>query len=312
MSLTPNIYPKVSHPSGGVALRDLILFLLNDHGSYTGPGWTWVDSYDAAGGFRETPQSDGTTLDVAQFANPANKWAVGDISAGSWIVLRSGASLVHATHFHVFLEFYTTTNIRFHLLPMDNYDNGLALSGNRPDWTTMAIPKVPATYGNMGVSASGANYSAVVDETVLNWVFDDGGALNWLCIQEVDASKAADTRPFVCLNNSGGVHLTTSGAYWSRLSPVDDTTVITGFPEGLGLVQCSAGADGLLGEYGIYPVGVYFTTGGHVHTAGWLRHIRCADGGIGARGTLDTKNYVYFREGYAAVAFPWDGVTDYP
>lgn len=148
---------------------------------------------------------------------------------------------------------------------------------------------------------------------------------------EVDNPPTGDTRPFVASRGRQGdpndcvIGVSTFGG-WSRISPVDSTTLLTG---ALPLSFCLTTdtnpwdtATNSLSDFGGYPrspVGVGFTTGGHSHIAGTLRYINVTNEATGARWTSDGLTRIGWgvpgNSGgtlQGAFSLDWDGTTPHP
>lgn len=307
MSAIPEYYTPQVHANGGLALVDLVKWLIGDHDTLVGPGWTIVEAYD--GTLRETPSGAGISL--AELG-AGNNWRVGVIPLNSWIVLESGVSLVSGNSFQIYIEYDTTTNADIYLLPLADFATGGGAQS--PPTLPTKIGTSDTTPHSFGFQASGATYLGIADETMLSFVYDNTTVLEWLYVGEVDGARAADVRPFVINSDGAAVFLDLNGANFRRISPVDDTTDLSGVPEGFGLTRCDTGDDSFLNAYGAYPVGVNFTTAGHTHNVGWLRHLRCVDRNVGSRGTLGNLAWAHFNNSVSGAGFAmaWDGATAYP
>jgi hypothetical protein len=129
-------------------------------------------------------------------------------------------------------------------------------------------------------------------------------------VGEVDSRlpEVTDARPFVHFNSSAGW----SASSWTRYSPIDNTTSLTG-----GLIMI----DGTSTSSTTYPLGlflspadVYFANASHVHFAGIARHIA-----IGPRTTandrqtfglsLGVRDWVFFRPSGDSYGMMHDGTT---
>lgn len=312
---TTRYYPKVSNATSYAFLWDLVKFLINDPtATYTGPSWELVQCQDWSASIREAPTDahDVSTLSAG------NAWRAGGVAQYDWAVLRS-ATGVSGNKFQVYLGAASSTSISVILMPLDNF----SLAGGVLWPPTYATPSVGSgsSVVNLTTYSTAANYSVVCDEAMAAILCDDSTNPYWIYFGEVDSPRdngtPADDRPFVIFDNPSYVDAT-KNSLWNRVSPVDDSTILTtgGWAKFsyVGGDVHSGGDASLLGVWTVLPVCVYFDDASHKHLAGVLRNIRSGSISLGASGTLDSMNWMYRKHTAAttAVCFKWDGSTAYP
>lgn len=150
---------------------------------------------------------------------------------------------------------------------------------------------------------------------------------------EVDDPNTLDTYPFIASSggNDGNCHYVLgdlSGTnQWSRISPVDGTTLLqVGRAMSFSLTAdqepFGAGSGSPLADFGGYyrsPIGVAFESGGHQHVAGVLRYVNITHEDTGARWTSDGLTRIGWSITMAntsskscAWSMDWDGTTSHP
>lgn len=318
---TTRYYPKVTKASLYAFVSDLARFLVNDLGGYTGPGWTIVEAYSSTAGtkYRTPTVGDEGNMDNAAFAAGSDfGWQTGSVTATDWIVLESAAG-VYGTTFQVLFRLTSTTNLNILMFPLANFSTG---SGTTPP--TYPSPSIGNGSANpvsfTGFSGS-ASYSIVADEAMCSILADNSTTPYWIYFGELDgaasAGTPADDRPFVIWKNSYNVYMA-PGANFCRVSPVDDSTVLTsGYNcafNGPAVIHNTGYDAALLGLYSVLPVAVYFDDTSHKHFAGFLRNIGEASAALATAGTLNSKEWMYRTSSATAVRLvtKWDTVTDYP
>jgi len=326
MPTGPYFYPKVNKATIGAFLADMARFLINDLGGYTGPGWTIVEAYDAnsAGTKRRVPTGgDESNMDNAAFAAGADfGWQLDSLGDGDWIVLRSKAATT-GTYFQLYLELDSVASARvyFKLIPYDNFATG---------GLDVSPPTLPANSVGSGASlvdftlpaVVASNYSIVADESMVMFVVDQGSAnVRGTYVGELDGARdngtPADDRPFVLWTYPTYWMLYTGGAYWHRVSPADDATLLaSGYFAVVygGDVVHGAGNDGnYLSRWTVLPLGVYFSDAGNKHFAGWLRNMGSVSANAATSGTINSMTWMFLtaNTGYGRLAVAWDGVTAY-
>ena len=93
--VTTRFYPAVPHGTLLEALPQMVRWLVNDHPTYTGPGWTIVEA--SSNSRREVPSNPSNIDSLAQ----ATDWAAGSIAINDWIVLES-ANANNSNHFQIY------------------------------------------------------------------------------------------------------------------------------------------------------------------------------------------------------------------
>lgn len=296
------------------AMPQLVRFLINDHATITGPGWSIVQAQ--AGGNREVP-SDPSDLDSLV---SATGWPNSTLANNDWIVLQSVGGTVSAS-FQVYMELQTATTMNVMLMPFADFNTSeSALSP--PSFPTGSIGAGSGSFVSMGGFSSDATYSAVADEGMAALLFDDNTtAVDWLYVGEVDslyntpASGTQDPRPFVINDIPSDVEWDL-GFRWNRISPANNRTALgTGHATGLNGFNDHVhnnNSDLVNGIWGILPVGVAFDDSGHDHFAGWFRNVYSVSDQMETSGTLSGSNFMHRTNGsQAQICFKWDGSTAY-
>jgi hypothetical protein len=329
MAVTAHKNLKDFHVTMASAVYALVQFLTDEHPTDEGPGWEVVEAYDGAD--LDTP-SGGTKL--ADLPSD-NAWQTGPLtSTGSWIVLRSLGGSV-ATKFQLYIEYGATSQMQYLLIPFDDFATGVG--GSPPTFPSTAFGTALGTlvtYQPFGNGVVGHMY-AVADEGMVAFVTDSiqPVSLRWFYAGEVDqfpGQSSSDARPFILMDNpTTGFDDDSSLEVWNRISPFDDTTLITNGhvcfykidEEGQSIhskQNSVAGSLSTLGVNLVSPVPILWDTTSHTHIAGMLRNVFCADGTLGMRQTINNKKMMTLRDWSAAVyqnvsiAFNWDGVRNIP
>lgn len=307
---TPQYYVKQGHDLPADALPDMVRFLINDHPTITGPGWTIVEAQ--AGGNREVP-SDSTDLDSLV---SATGWPNGSLAVGDWIVLES-ANANNTNHFQLYIEYESTVAYSFKLIPLQDFATGGGAA---------SPPTLPSTSVGTGTSLFAystfnhfANYTIIADEGMMMFLLDGSNAgLRFTYIGEVNVpDPVRDSRAYVIRDGETNVEHTNSG--WDRLSPMDQITLLTGVPVMFGLVGTGIplhdmNAGRMFDVDYILPVGVWFNSPGddHDHFAGWLRY--CFSGRMRSFGHVaitPDRRWFAVANGTSdpAIFIQWNGVN---
>lgn len=331
------IFPKVSLTDAAATAARLLRFLVGD--DVLGGG-TWSLLYACDSGTRTDAPADPHDVDSLNVANPWRDSTGASLAERDWFVVRSGlASGGH--YFELFVQIVNngtaTSNLSFKLLPLadDGLSGGWAYTGTSGTLATIfatpptgCVPAAAAVYPWL-VKNSLSNFSFMVDAATLICLVDQGGAGNTaglMYVGELVGARAGDVRPFVIYSQGdawGYTYFAVTGGQltWSRLSPINNTTVLTaGYYSGIynssiGFVHNSTQDGIVLGEASILPIGPHFTTPGHIHFGGFFKHLWSVNQGVlGPAATLDDRNYLCrgVSTTEPGLAFPWDGVTEYP
>lgn len=311
---TTRIFPLQEFSNVTTALPQIVRFLINDHASITGPGWTIVEAYD--GTTREVP-SDVTDMDTFSVGFG---WRTSSLAAGDWIVLES-ANANNANHFQLYIELDSTTNINFMLIPFEDFPTSDSLV-SPPLFTTSSFGSSSGSFVAMSTFAASAQYTIAADEGMMALLADQTGsnAPRFIYIGEIDSLQTTgslDDRSYVIRSAPSNVgHTDSATARWQKLSPLDNKTVLSGYPN----MWYSWGSNNrthdtatdrgnLLGLDTILPVSLWFTSPGH--TAGYLRNIFSGHENLPeTSGTLSGSNYLHRRnETEPNIVMSFDGST---
>jgi len=336
MALT--IFPKVQLNGVGAVAARLIRFLI---GNDALGGGTWSLLYACDAGTRTDAPSD--PHDVSTL-NPANAWCDADgssLATGDWFVVRSGLSAT-GHYFELFVQVgvfsgSVTDALYFKMITLaDNGGTG-AWSYTGTSGTLGTIFATPpagcvpinAGYKKWKIGNTLNSFSFWVDDATFIGLSDVGGpgaTATLMYVGELTNTRSADTRPFVLYaygDSLDGTYCDASSGsiMYNRLSPVDNVTVLeSGYYTALynttgGYMHASTQDKVFLGESSILPIGVEFTTPGHLHFAGFFKHMWGVNqAALGPAATL--ANRAYLCRGTSTtmpgLAFPWDSTTEYP
>lgn len=301
-------------------IYNVALWLNDNLNDETGPGWTVVECDDTV--TRAVP-AGGT------FATAGNNWVSGSgpPPAGSWCVLES-LDGNNTNHCQFYIQLVSDSAAGFRIIPLEDFATGGGSTGG-------ADPTFPATTVGAGSGevsfgsfTSTGWFNAVADEGMVVIVatnsMDDEQLWTYMgeCIPFHEA--AGDDRCYVIwdlptevgFNDSGGVER------WNRLSPADDSTILTR-GETTHIVNSTPTSQPGGSERGnrfssdvIWPAGVFFEDAGHIHDAGWLRNVFSVNYRLGSEGTIGPNGAPSFyfinsalTNAIGSVCITWDGVT---
>jgi hypothetical protein len=323
------------HANAHEGWYDFIRFLTNEHPlgpGLPGPGWAVIEAYDGTN-LTVPTESPGSLINL-----PGNDWnwtVNGTPGTNSWIVLETRDSN-NTNHCQVWIRFTSTTVIEIRMIPFQDFVTGGAVTSS-PTFPTTSFGR-NATVGShvqwTGTTAT-ARFMGYASEG--NFIFF-GTDLNtdaWVYVGELDdpadASVGAnppDDRCYVINNQPYNVNpdSVSTDERWTRLSPLDGTTII-GYGDqdsatvspGIATTQLHpSGIDRsmLNGVDTTFQTGVSFKDTGHVHFAGWHRGLRCGHWALGRMGTLSGRQWLFFSDvvstGNGAWVMKWDSTTPYP
>lgn len=309
-------YPNIFHATNRLAIRDMVAFLIDDHATITGPGWSIVEAYDGTAGARETPSITTGTGALASFTGTFS-WKDDTVAVGDWIVLRTN---VGGTEFQLYWEVESTTTWQYKLIPLDDFVTDPTVLVSPPALPTSSVGSGTSVVTHAQSTVGDNWYSMVADEQMVSLFNHRGGgtAINWGYIGSLDQAHPSDIRPFVIFDNPGEVNVFDGsfGTYWNRLSPVDQRTILgTGYWCWLrrGNDVNMANDSLWLHDRTALPAGVVFENSSHVHFAGMLRHVYQAQELLGHRNTFDTLNFITMSDnvGRPGICMVWDGTTEW-
>jgi len=325
---TTRIYPKRAHANLGRALPDMVRFLINDHPTITGPGWTIVEA--GSGSIARNTASNPSDLD--SIVGSASVWASGTINVNDWIVLES-ANGNNTNHFQLYLEYQSATQLYLLVIPNEDFVTGGA-AASPPTWPTSSFGVTGSGPVTMTGFTTTAYYSIVADQGMAMFLFDDFTNTNvqWTYVGEIDGARSngnpPDDRAYVAYDTPSTVRWVSSATTpWNRASPVDDVTILSGTNNGgetthmvspsggNGMIHELSHRDFLLGVDSILPIGIYYANL-HRHFAGFLRNVYSVHYLMGSAGTLDSRRFAYRNNAAGAahpgICFRWDGSSAYP
>ncbi len=317
---TTRFFPSQSFASLTLALPQMVRFLVNDHSSITGPGWTIVEAYD--GTTREVP-SDSSDMD--SFTGGFG-WRTDTLGADDWIVLES-ADANNTNHFQLYLELQSTTTINFMMIPFEDFATG-GSAVSPPLFPTSSYGVSSGSFVVMAGFSTEATYSIVADEGMAAILNDNNTtSVDYMYVGELDtlmvSGTQGDLRSYVIRDDVSSVgHTNSAVSRWTRLSPLDNKTVIedgwAASRHALGantrVHEAGAARDNLLGLDSILPVSVWFNDTGHRHFAGYMRNVFGVYASLPEQsGTMSGSNFMH-RANQAAegqICMRWDGSTAY-
>lgn len=267
----PYSTPQIVSPSNLLDLLFILGHALNDEG-------VTIDE-TSDGSAREVPP--GGDLD-----NSTNQWQPGGTLTGfAWVAgrFKQGDS---ANRCGFFLQ-YNGSFIIADIFPIAA-DQWVAGGGslNAPTKPTLRV--------------SAANFagtlidSAIVTDGTMLSIVNLGGSTRCGYLGELSPVQAAanDPQPFALYSGTSGWQ---TGSGWQRISPVDDTTMLTGSTN----VPATIG-DCVL-DHSLYPVAVGFNNATHAHLAGYAKHSAVANTFTG------TGAYTYSPPGETRTWVAYDG-----
>jgi hypothetical protein len=306
--MATTFYAKQSKANGSAFLTDMARFLINDLATFTGPGWTVIDTYSSAAG---TPHEvPGTATDMDSLAAD-NGWRTGTIAVGDYIILANNNV---SYPFQLGIEYQSTTEFNFIVAPKSGFvtgndDNDMTAAGN---WGEVKLATLTYTHLN-----SKANYSLIADEDHVKVIMEKWPTVyfTYLGLPHTTNLHTGDAYPALYYMEEAQVYLSDSyilADKYRRISPVDDTTIIA--IKGNTAVNRNYGYDAASLEHELFPIRLSCTTAGHYGEMGILKGLYAPSQyiGNGCKGTLDSKNYAYISSAISGtpIAFDWDGLTD--
>lgn len=321
-------YNKVRHTTLADAVHGLVSWLVDDNASIDGPRWEIVEAYGrnvGGGPVRETPSGRAFGQGALGNFSTLVSWDDDDVQAGDWIVIRSrtkkGADSNGDIECEVYLELDSASTLQLRVMPLNNFTTGGAV---------VTPPTFPTETFGSGASpvtmtmANVADYYGVADQGMFALVMDDGNATQWTYCGEVDGANPDDLRPYVVWSSPGNVYFQfTQAGNWTRLSPVDDSTIVTDSDttfwkqnSGVGSEIVENGELAQRPDTRPMPAGIFFDDVSHTFFSGFLRNVYLGSSNMSWRGLLNAKTLVYFsnfsgktNNTWAGVTMRWDGVT---
>ena len=332
MALVTRYFPNRVHTSILTALPDVVRFLVNNHPTLTGPGWSIIEAFTSSSASREVPSNSASVSSLAT----ATSWISGPLGAGDWIVLES-ANGNNTNHFQLYMEADASTRLHVLLIPLCNFVTG-GSAVTPPTFPTTSLGSGTSVPVTIPCIATQMKISVVADQGMMAFIHDTGinSETVWTYVGELNGAREngspADDRCYVihdsptALEWDEGVN-DNALRFWNRLSPVDDSTMLSGTTNGGASafvgepnsphlpIHSEAERDMTLGVDSILPVGVNFGIGIHRHFAGFLRNVYSVHRGLGTVGQLNDRAFIYRNVGnqlHAGICFKWDGTTLYP
>ena len=314
-------YAKQSHSTNKAFLFNMIRYMINDAG-YSGPNWSLVFAYsDAETGDKHQVPSD--PHDANSFTGASFAWKDGlsaGLTAGDFFVLESASG---SNKFQVGIEYQSATVIRIIVAPKE----GFAIAGTNADMTNASYWANAKLTTDDFPSINGASWYSIISNTDRFILENDNGNGNTLNIcyegKYLDAHTTDEYCCISCLNNFYYFgQMDYSNSYFTKLSPVDDTSVLTIYGSELRTSGGYTGpsfiaTDTASGEYRLLPIYIVSITGGHVGTFGRLDGMYMTSGnliGTSNKCTLGSKTYAAIKgqnaaAGNSPIVFDWDGTT---
>ncbi len=315
-------YPNITHASLADFLPNFVRFLVNNHTSYSGPGWTIVEAYDSAHSARQVP-SDASNID--SFTTVIS-WKSSSLATSDWIVLESTNSN-NSNHFQLYLEYDTTTRVNIYMLPFENFSTG-GSAVSPPLFPTNSIGAGSGTFVQFFGYTAIARYLCVATEGNIALIAERNSTTdcNYIYVGEVDLPRTGtgvspqDTRAYV-INDTPSVVAYNTTDIFNRISPIDNSTHLVAGVELNYSPNTSAwtlDANGVLplrNVYPILPILLGFRDTNHEHIAGYLRNVYTTWSTCGIAGQFTSKNYIFRNDTLLAdvpIVLKWDGETTYP
>ena len=320
----PKIYPKQFHTTPGLGLRDFVAFLIDDHATITGPGWSIVEAFDSATVSRQIPSTTTGSGALASFTGTFS-WKDNTLTTDDWIVLET---IVGGNEFQLYLEYATTTSIQYIMFPFEDFATGGG-AVSPPTFPSRAVGSGSSVVTNsLALIDNGGWYSVIADEQQMILVITRGGRVNitFGYVGSLNDPLPSDTRPFVIWDTPSAASVSASGTFvpFNRISPVDNTTILTngflgqyrvggtGFPGSSANIVCNDGTY-WLDEQPLIPVLVVFNDTNSQHVAGYTRNAYAVNRNAGNRSVFGALEYIVFSDTITNPAWclPWDGVTEW-
>jgi len=289
----------------------------------TGPGWKIVEAYDTSTVTRTIPTpGDESNMSNVAFATANNNWYRDSVSVNDWIVLQSSGS----PSFQLYIEYQSTSAIYFFLMPLgpDAASPDPFVTGG----ANISPPLFPAAAVGSGTGFVSYPGSTTTPRLVNIWADDDymvmmnfiGSSTSpyFMYCGKLDYARSTDTSPFVIWDSPTQAYLTSgSSSYFNRVSPVDNSTLLSGGYSGwLGPAESTiTPRDGLAGIYSAGRVSVTFSDASDGCLHGLLRDVRVCGSGPPEQATYNDKAYMSFVNqgaGKDPVVMPWDSETEWP
>lgn len=318
---TRRIFPVQNYPDYVTAIPQLIRFLVNDKTGWTGPAWRIIEAYD--GTTREVPS---LATDMDSFSAGFG-WRTNSVGAGDWIVLQS-LPANNSNVFQVYFEIETTSQMNLMMIPYADFATG-GSAVSPPLFPTSSFGVSSGSFETLDGFVTDAQYTIVADEGMCAILTDQSGSnsANFTYLGELDSvytSRSFDDRCYVVRNRTTDVGWTdsaSSGDRWTRLSPLDNTTVLgTGYSSQFyafgknSRIHENTPIDNLLTASSILPVGIHFADSHHVHFAGWCRNLYASPAGQPEdSGTFNNSEFMFRRDqaAEANLAFPFDSSSSF-
>lgn len=298
------------------AINELVRFMVNDHATETGPGWTIIDTYSGSAATPHEVPSDATDLDSLA---ADNTWRTGSLGTSDYIVLQSSSA---SNKFQIGIEYQSTSLMRFIVAPQAGFNT----SADNTDLTTAGNWDNPKLATNdFSITNSAANMAITANDDRFILMMNNSGTKRWTYVGKLINTYAADEYSAVYYNNEGIIRTNQSqgisGNFWKKTSMVNDTTELT---------CAGTSLDGSLGEImghatdyvtdpdggasKMFPISLLSNTSGHQGHFGDLDGVYSLQRSFSTASllyTLNTKAYIYAGDSasYSAVAWEWDGVT---
>lgn len=353
-------YNKISHSSVAVTVHDLVAWLVDDetsvapvatnaawltaNGGSGGAGWTLVECFSATtASTREIPVTGTGNGTLDSLPTATNGWRTGTLTVGDWAVLRS----LGTNPYELYIEYDDdgaspgpNSTIHYKLMPLAALGGSDAFSTGgsavTPPTADFPASQVPASGSFIArdLGTTTVQYAGNADEQTINLIDDIGttGA-GYIYIGALDGvNLTADPYPYVIYNATTLCRFDTGNIPWTRLSPVDRATIITGDTlrwnnntsnQGGGdpsQIDLSLGTN----SHPIFPLGCMFLESAHQHFAGFLRNVGGISEQAGAKAAINDPsiatgeyNFIFrndvgtFDNGFG-VTLSWDGVTAWP
>lgn len=288
------LYNRISQTSTAVFLVDFVAFLIDDetstfiaglskgwltsNGGTGGSTWEIIEAYSSGASTtkREIPSTTSGNGALDSFTDSDFSWRSGSLAVGDWMVLECGGT----NAFHIYIELQSTTQIGYKFMPLGDFSTG---------GSAVTPPTSPNGFSATAIPDGGASSNLNLQTGYTSSVYYSGDAADrffsfhinlatFMYVGETNQGASTDTRPYVMYTAADNLRWDVSTAsQWSRLSPVDSATELTGGSN----VQmyCVASLANRVhygevidatGEFRILPVGVFFDDANHNHFAGWL------------------------------------------
>ena len=311
--MASTFYAKQSKADTGKFLVEFPRFLIDDLATFTGPGWTIIDTYSSGAGTPHEVPGDPTDMDSLA---ADNGWRSNSLVINDYIILESASD---ANRFQVGIEYQTNDTIRMIVAPTGGFvtgndDNDMITASN---WGNAII-----THDDFDVSGVvAANWSIIADEDHFKLIYDypTTPTRRFSYVGKLEDVHEDDVNPVFMWTVPEQPNAVENSVRGKTLSLRDGETEINQYMSdlaGSAWEMCGDGydLDTVTGEYRLLPMYICANTSGDCGIRGRLIGTWKTDqaaGAVAGKGTFSTRSYGYVTNTSVSppIVFEWDGST---